>query len=111
MRGAVQHINEVIEGGPRIFDKARNISSPVDAVIVCTGLGARSLGGVEDKAMYPLRGQTVLLRAPWVNFGRSNDWTYIIPRRSGDVCISRPSLEVLKSKCSSGDRRRDENPR
>lgn len=64
--------------------------------MVCAGLGARTLGGVEDKDVYPLRGQTVLLRAPWVRFGRSftgvsgegkDVWTYIIPRRSGDVIV------------------------
>jgi hypothetical protein len=65
-------------------------SPVVDAVVVCTGLGSRMLGGVEDKDVYPIRGQTVLLRAPWVRFGRtmgSKDgyWPYIIPRRSGDV--------------------------
>jgi glycine/D-amino acid oxidase-like deaminating enzyme len=65
----------------------------IDAVVVCAGLGARSLGGVEDKDMYPIRGQTVIIRAPWINFGsmQSNingTWSYIIPRRSGDVSQS-----------------------
>jgi glycine/D-amino acid oxidase-like deaminating enzyme len=51
------------------------------------------LGGVEDKAMYPIRGQTVLLRAPWVKYGRTmvetdGRRTYTIPRRCGDVCLS-----------------------
>jgi len=90
-RGTVQHINQVIEGGTRVSD-ARNISPAVDAVVVCAGLGARSLGGVEDKNMHPIRGQTVLLRAPWVKFGTTIDmeigaWTYVIPRRSGDVIL------------------------
>ena len=56
---------------------------------MAVGLGARFLGGVEDKAMYPVRGQTVLVRAPWVRFGKTevteSGLTYIIPRRSGDV--------------------------
>lgn len=43
--------------------------------------------------MFPIRGQTVLVRAPWVKFGRtisSKDglWTYIIPRKGGTVRIS-----------------------
>jgi D-amino-acid oxidase len=89
VRGTVQHIAQVVEGGAGIFDGRKCLSSPA-AVVVCVGLGARTLGGVEDKDMYPIRGQTVLLRAPWVKFGRaisSKDglWTYIIPRRSGDV--------------------------
>lgn len=61
-------------------------------MIVCAGLGARTLGGVEDENVYPIRGQTVLVRAPWIRFGRTMSgngeeavWTYIIPRRSGDV--------------------------
>jgi glycine/D-amino acid oxidase-like deaminating enzyme len=67
------------------------------AVIVCAGIGARFLGGVEDTTVYPVRGQTVLLRAPWITFGRTissidGTWTYIIPRRNGDVGIVANSL-------------------
>jgi hypothetical protein len=63
---------------------------PPAAVVVCAGLGARTLGGVADGDVYPVRGQTVVLRAPWVRFGRTlgysdRDGTYIIPRQSGDV--------------------------
>jgi len=48
------------------------------------------LGGVEDKDVYPVRGQTVLRWAPWVKEGRSlvsesGSKTYIIPRRGGTV--------------------------
>ena len=89
VRGTVQHISQIIEGGTQIFG-AKNASSAVDAVVVCAGLGARFLGGVEDKNVHPIRGQTVLLRAPWIKFGSSINiddasQTYIIPRRSGDV--------------------------
>jgi glycine/D-amino acid oxidase-like deaminating enzyme len=79
----VQHISQLVDGG---------FGAPTpDAVVICAGIGARTLGGVEDTDVYPIRGQTVLLRAPWIKFGRtcsSSDglWTYIIPRRSGDVC-------------------------
>jgi len=91
VRGAVQHIAQVVEGGTGIFS-GRKVISPPAAVIVCVGLGARTLGGVEDKDMYPIRGQTVLLRAPWIKFGRAISskgglWTYIIPRRSGDIIV------------------------
>ncbi|KDQ60154.1 hypothetical protein JAAARDRAFT_191558 [Jaapia argillacea MUCL 33604] len=66
--------------------------TPVHAVVVCAGIDARFLGGVEDPDIYPIRGQTVLARAPWIRFGKmmsSSDglWTYIIPRRSGDVIV------------------------
>jgi D-amino-acid oxidase len=89
VRGTVQHIQQIVEGGTAPVTGSV-LPNPPDAIIVCTGLGTRSLGGVEDKTMYPLRGQTVLLRAPWVRFGKTIStkeglWTYIIPRQSGDV--------------------------
>ncbi|KAH6887871.1 D-amino-acid oxidase [Coprinopsis sp. MPI-PUGE-AT-0042] len=96
LRGAVQHINQVIEGGGLIFSGGTSIgpsAEPPAAVINCTGMGARFLGGVEDKKMYPIRGQTVLIRAPWVRFGRTiykdetGAITYVIPRRSSDVIV------------------------
>ncbi|KAF9457141.1 hypothetical protein BDZ94DRAFT_1326481 [Collybia nuda] len=93
IRGTVQHINQVVEGGVFPFSAGRRGPRSPDAVVVCVGLGARTLGGVEDKNMYPIRGQTVLLRAPWIRFGRtmSEDekeiWTYVIPRRRGDVIV------------------------
>lgn len=39
----------------------------VDLVVNATGLGSFSLIGVEDKAVHPARGQTVLVRAPRVD--------------------------------------------
>lgn len=89
MRGSVQHIQQVIEGGESVFSGI-GAPTPPDAVVVCTGLGTRFLGGVEDKDVFPVRGQTVLIRAPWIKFGRTRcevdgTLTYIIPRRSGDV--------------------------
>ncbi|KAI9489980.1 hypothetical protein BDB00DRAFT_840341 [Zychaea mexicana] len=63
----------------------------VDAVVNCTGLGARYLGGVADTTVYPTRGQTVIAYAPHVketitHLG-SNDITYIIPRSDGTVVL------------------------
>jgi hypothetical protein len=81
IRNSLQHISQVLEGALTPFNP--------DALLVCVGIGARFLGGVEDKDVYPIRGQTVLIRAPWVKFGRTingkDEVTYIIPRRSGDV--------------------------
>ena len=89
LRGSVQHINQIIEGGTSLFSGGNINDLPPDAVVVAVGLGARFLGGVEDTAMYPVRGQTVLVRAPWVRFGKTeateSGLTYICPRRSGDV--------------------------
>ncbi|PPQ74276.1 hypothetical protein CVT26_003900 [Gymnopilus dilepis] len=99
VRGSVMHINQVIESGPGAFASssgeagARSKYPLPDAVVVCLGLGARYLGGVEDTNVYPVRGQTVLLRAPWVkrcmslSGGKDGIWTYVIPRRSGDVIV------------------------
>lgn len=68
------------------------------AIINCTGLGSLKLGDVLDDEMYPIRGQVVILDAPWIKEGRTKqmgdlaggeggDRTYIIPRRSGQVII------------------------
>ncbi|EPS95038.1 hypothetical protein FOMPIDRAFT_1169055 [Fomitopsis schrenkii] len=99
VRGKVGHVNQIIEGGVDLFARGQASTSPVDAVVVCAGLGARTLGGVEDKDVYPVRGQVLFLKAPWVRFGRtashSEDglWTYVIPRRNGEVVIGGTKLE------------------
>ncbi|KAH7915047.1 hypothetical protein BJ138DRAFT_1142508 [Hygrophoropsis aurantiaca] len=91
IRGSLQHITQVIEGGASIFTGSRDLR-PVDAVIACVGLGARTLGGIEDKDVYPIRGQTVLLKAPWVKFGRTmtagdGTYTYTMPRSDGTMLV------------------------
>ena len=90
VRASIQHIAQILEGGVEAFTNGKSGMQAVDGLIICAGLGARTLGGVEDKDMYPVRGQTVLLRAPWVNEGRSfvvesGSKTYIIPRQGGTV--------------------------
>lgn len=69
---------------------------PVDLVINATGLGSKSLIGVEDPLVYPARGQTVLVRAPGVltNYGSRDhaslpkgESLYIIPRPSPDGLV------------------------
>lgn len=92
VRGTVQHISQVLEGGVRVFSAHPGAPKvAIDALVACPGLGARTLGGLEDKDVFPVRGQVVLIRAPWIKFGRTASqekegrWTYIIPRRSGDV--------------------------
>ncbi|KAF8271887.1 D-amino-acid oxidase [Lactarius quietus] len=92
VRASVQHIVQVLEGGVEAFAGGKFKARPVDALIICVGLGARTLGGVEDKDVYPVRGQTVLLRAPWIEGGRSlvvesGAKTYIVPRRDGTVIV------------------------
>ncbi|KAM0326955.1 hypothetical protein ACHAQA_006076 [Verticillium albo-atrum] len=68
------------------------ISDDVTAVMNCTGLGSLSLGGVEDKSMYPTRGQTLLVEQPLQPLTRmyfrsprrvDNDTTYVFQRPMG----------------------------
>jgi D-amino-acid oxidase len=91
LRATVQHIQQIVEGGINLFS-GEGTPTPPDAVVVCTGLWSRFLGGVEDKDVYPIRGQTVLIRAPWIKFALArtdkDSLTYIIPRKSGDVSAS-----------------------
>ena len=63
------------------------------AIIACPGIGARFLGGIEDKDVYPVRGQTILLCAPWIKYGRTlsgadGSYIYMMPRCTGEVCLS-----------------------
>ncbi|KAG9717394.1 putative D-amino acid oxidase, partial [Aureobasidium melanogenum] len=55
----------------------------------CTGLGAYSLKGVEDKSVYPTRGQIMLVQSPKTPMTRmyfrspqrvNKDTTYVFPR-------------------------------
>lgn len=66
-------------------------------VINCSGLGARSLLGVEDDKVFPIRGQTIIVDAPHVKeciadltpgYGKGpSECTYIIPRPDGSVTL------------------------
>ncbi|KAJ7482020.1 D-amino-acid oxidase [Mycena latifolia] len=91
VRGSVKHIKQVVEGGPAVFE-GKPPAPPV-AVVVCAGLGSRSLGGVEDKTVISVRGQTVVLHAPWVGFGATRRKiddefiSYVIPRHNGNIVL------------------------
>jgi len=80
-RANLQHISQVLD----------NTMNPA-AIIACPGIGARFLGGIEDKDVYPVRGQTILLRAPWIKYGRTlsgadGSYVYMMPRCTGDVIV------------------------
>lgn len=69
-----------------------NITNPA-GIIACPGIGARFLGGIEDKDVYPVRGQTILLRAPWIKYGRTlscadGTYVYMMPLCTGNVRFS-----------------------
>ncbi|KAF4120837.1 FAD dependent oxidoreductase [Geosmithia morbida] len=78
-----------------IGDAFRSI--PADAYFNCTGLGSYHLKGVEDRNLYPTRGQVMLVESPKTPmktmYFRSprrvdNDTTYIFPRYpSGGVIL------------------------
>ncbi|KAF8858365.1 FAD dependent oxidoreductase [Acephala macrosclerotiorum] len=68
----------------------------VRAVFNCTGLGSYSLKGVEDKLLYPTRGQVMLVENPGVLMERmyfrspqrvNKDTTYVFPRNPGGGVI------------------------
>jgi D-amino-acid oxidase len=65
------------------------ISSPAAVVVNATGVLASKLGGVEDQAVYPTRGQTILVRneCSKMYFQRGErlglEPTYIIPQCFG----------------------------
>lgn len=104
MKRALAHISEAFDLGDGL--------PPVDAVVNCTGLGARYLGGVDDDQVYPTRGQTVVAYAPSIketitHLGKRHDTiylcsdetydklsiigkdfiTYVIPRSDGTVVL------------------------
>ncbi|GMM30670.1 hypothetical protein DAMA08_034150 [Martiniozyma asiatica (nom. inval.)] len=60
------------------------LNQGVSVVFNCSGLGSKTLGGVEDTTVYPTRGQVVIVEAPHVQVNMCK-WnlesaTYIIPR-------------------------------
>lgn len=92
-RGTVRHIREVVEAGVQPFARPNleDIRYSPDAIMVCAGLGARFIGGIEDRGVAPLRIPLVKLRAPWIDTGKSsydvdgNSILSIIPLPKGDV--------------------------
>ncbi|KZT68390.1 D-aspartate oxidase [Daedalea quercina L-15889] len=94
VRGDVKHVSQVVEGGVDLFTRGTAAATRIDALVVCAGVGARSLGGVEDEAVYPSRGQVIILNTPWITEAvRLSDstgagaQTYVVPRRDGTVAI------------------------
>lgn len=84
-RTTVSDINDVLEAYPA-----------AKAVFNCTGLGSYSLKGVEDKFLYPTRGQVMLVENPEIEMKRmyfrspqrvNKDTTYVFPRNPGGGVI------------------------
>ncbi|KAG0326762.1 hypothetical protein BGZ99_009061 [Dissophora globulifera] len=67
-------------------------SKPVKIIVNCTGFHARYLGGVQDLMCYPTRGQTLVVRAAWINetitwISKTGAIMYVIPRANGEVVL------------------------
>lgn len=82
-------MNYLHEKGVEISRKKLNhiteaYDSDTIAVVNCSGIGAKSLGGVEDSAVYPTRGQVVVVKAPHIRENRmfwgEDSATYVIKR-------------------------------
>ena len=59
-----------------------------DIIVNCTGLGSRDL--LDDKLLYPLRGQIVVVKAPWVRtwmMEENEDGIWHVFPRSRDVVL------------------------
>ncbi|CED84830.1 D-aspartate oxidase [Phaffia rhodozyma] len=86
----VRFIRKKVES---IDEAARVLGEKAGCVVNATGLGALSLGGVFDQNVVPIRGQTVLVKAPWLKNGLGVDgfedgtFTYIIPRPDGNAIL------------------------
>ncbi|OBZ79955.1 D-aspartate oxidase [Grifola frondosa] len=78
--------------------EAAALAGPNGVLVNATGLGARSLIGLEDKDVFPIRGQTMVIDNPKVNEFISlplgapsvnGEATYIIPRpKPGGGCTT-----------------------
>lgn len=85
-RGIATHINDAAT--------MHHTGKQADLVVNCSGLGSLRLGGVEDRAMFPGRGQIVVVRndpgfmcsSSGTDDG-SDEATYIMSRAAGGGCI------------------------
>ena len=91
-------IDSLTDALSHVTESATNSRLQPLAIVNCTGLGSLHLGDVNDTNVYPVRGQVLVLDAPWIKEGRTLQQgkldggeggarTYIIPRRSGQVVI------------------------
>lgn len=84
-RKEVKHINEAYN--------LHHSGEKADLVVNATGLLARFLGGVEDKDVFPIRGQILWIRnsaTKQINVsveGYANESLYIFPRKEGGCIV------------------------
>jgi len=73
----------------RRLESLEEIDGTYDIIVNCTGLGSRQL--VNDPEVYPVRGQVIIVKAPWVKHAfdyetKDNVLTYVYPR-ANDVVL------------------------
>lgn len=87
---SLSHVDEIFD-----FFPPKSKASAV--VINCTGLGAKFLGGVNDDALFPTRGQVVVVKAPHIKRTMTHigteGMTYIIPRSDGTVILGGTAIK------------------
>lgn len=69
----------------RSLDDLRSLVGPDGILVNASALGSRSIIGVQDTKLYPIRGQTILVHAPGLQecllvYSTTEESTYIIPR-------------------------------
>ncbi|KAJ2512752.1 hypothetical protein H4217_006709 [Coemansia sp. RSA 1939] len=87
----INNIGEAVEYGNNLGNNVQDINTTDNVIVVnCTGLGSLTLGGVTDKNMYPVRGQTIVVRAPGAKRTISRTGKlliYVISRGDGTAVI------------------------
>ena len=63
----------------RRLESLQEIDGQYDIIVNCTGLGSREL--VNDNQLYPVRGQTIIVKAPWIKHA----FSYIEDNKAIDV--------------------------
>lgn len=115
-RGTVRHLDEIVHGGIASFQRLRDGILPEDgvvptAILVCVGMGARFLGGVEDKTLQPVQFPVLQLRLPGVTEGRAfyDDYQtptlFLVPLGDGNVSTCRQCRSIgglMEKRRSSG---------
>ncbi|KAG2485422.1 hypothetical protein HYH03_015804 [Edaphochlamys debaryana] len=92
------------EGTPaRGVDAGADLDLDLDLVVNCVGLGAREL--LRDEDCYPIRGQIMRVRAPWVTQACFFDPFYIIPNRHTVVLGGTGQVGSASLEPSPSDRR------
>lgn len=117
-RGTVRHIDEIVHGGVAAFQRLRDgvpteSGAPPSAVVVCVGLGARFLGGIEDRTLKTVQIPVLKLKLPAVHSGRAfyneeqSPIFFLVPLGGGIVSSVSSDFGQLTSNLLGGHGRRN----